>query len=111
MNGNARSQLLWSVYPGAIEAYPEPVGAPLPPELLLPHALMAPDESSAAKAQHVEAMLTYPEPVGAPLPPRLLNTLLYPHALMAPDESSAAKASMVEAMLTYPEPVGAPLPP
>ena len=71
-----------------------PVGAPLPPPLEDPHAVMAPDESSAAKALPVEKILTKLLPVGAPLPPE------NPHAVMAPDESSAAKALPVEKMLT-----------
>ena len=47
---------------------PLPVGAPLPPLLEDPHAAMAPDESSAAKAPPFEKILTNPLPVGAPLP-------------------------------------------
>jgi hypothetical protein len=67
---------------------PLPVGAPLPPKPLSPHALTAPEASSAAKAELVDAMVTKPLPVGAPLPPKLLSL----HALTAPEASNTAKA-------------------
>ena len=79
---------------------------PLPPELLSPHALMVPAESSAANAEPLDAMETKPLPAGALLPPYEEC----PHALMAPEESSAAKAESVDAMETKPLPVG-PTPP
>ena len=65
-----------------------------------------PEPSSAAKAQHVDAIETKPLPIGAPLPPSL-----DPHALTVPEASSAAKAAYVDAMETKPLPVGALLPP
>ena len=65
-----------------------PVGAPLPPRPLSPHALMVPEPSSAANAEAVDAMETKPPPVGALLPPQAL----LPHALMVPEASSAANA-------------------
>ena len=67
---------------------PVPLGAPLPPWLLLPHAWMVPWSSSAANAQTVEKMAVKPVPLGAPLPP----CLLWPHAWMRPSSSSAANA-------------------
>ena len=73
---------------GATETYPLPVGAPLPPSELSPHAEMVPVGDSAAKAEPVEAMETYPLPVGAPLPP----LELMPHAEMVPVSDNAAKA-------------------
>ena len=39
---------------------PLPLGAPLPPLDESPHAVIAPDASSAAKARSVEEMLTKP---------------------------------------------------
>jgi hypothetical protein len=48
-----------------------PVGAPLPPLLLSPHALTVPEASIAAKASFVDAMETKLLPVGAPLPSEL----------------------------------------
>ena len=52
-----------------METKPLPDGALLPPQSLPPHALIAPEASSAAKAQAVDAMETKPLPVGALLPP------------------------------------------
>ena len=83
-----------------METKPLPIGALLPPYEECPHALMAPEESSAAKASlNVDAIETKPLPVG-PTPP-------FPHALIVPEEWSAAKPSSVDAMETKPLPVGA----
>ena len=78
---------------------------------LLPHVLIVPEASSAAKAWRVDAIETKPLPVGAsrpssdgpPLPPEKSS----PHALTVPAASSAAKALNVDAMETKPLPVGA----
>ena len=65
-----------------------PLGAPLPPCMLWPHAWMRPWSSSAANALSVEKMAVKPVPLGAPLPP----LYLLPHAWMRPCSSSAANA-------------------
>ena len=44
-----------------------PLGAPLPPSSLLPHAWMAPCSSSAANAKVVETRAVKPVPLGSPL--------------------------------------------
>ena len=76
-----------------METKPLPIGALLPPYEECPHALMAPEESSAAKASlNVDAIETKPLPVGAPLPPSDEE----PHALSEPSAFIATKASPVE---------------
>jgi hypothetical protein len=62
--------------------YPLPEGAPVPPELESPHALIDPSALRAAKAKKFEAILVYPISEGAPVPET-------PHALIDP---SALKA-------------------
>ena len=68
-----------------------PAHAPLspPPELGEPHALMAPEESSAANAPEVDAIEMKPLPVGAAPVPPLDHS---PHEWMVPEASSTAKA-------------------
>jgi hypothetical protein len=49
-----------------ILVYPLPEGAPVPPELESPHALIEPSALRAAKAKTFEAILVYPISEGAP---------------------------------------------
>ena len=57
-DGVKRSDLVDRSYEGDAILQPVPLGAPLPPLNESPHAVIAPDASSAAKALPVEEMLT-----------------------------------------------------